>query len=301
MFRNLKRFAKEYFSYSLSERKAIWIIVCIIVILIFLPNIYIKFHSDHDQTLVNTDFSEFDSSFKSIEVKKVNKAINIEKNFDPNKLTKNEWIAIGLNEKTAYIIENYLKKGGKFRKKTDLLKIYGFDSSYYAQISNYIYIADFDSTKKNHNTIISLNKPQKNWTETKKNNNLLIEINSSDSAQFDQLPGIGKILASRIVKFRKLLGGFYSITQLNEVHGLQAETYNKIAAHVYCDTLNIQRIDLNTVSENALRKHPYIGKYKANLIIKYRNFAKKIANPSELVMNNILTKEEFQKLHYYLK
>ena len=301
MFRNLKRFAKEYFSYSLSERKAIWIIVCIIVILIFLPNIYKIFHPDHNQTLVNANFSEFDSSFKSIEVKKANKAINIEKNFDPNKLTKNEWVAYGLNERTAYIIENYLKKGGKFRKKTDLLKIYGFDSSYYAQISNYIYIADFDSTKRNHNTIISFNKPQKNWTETKKNDNLLIEINSSDSAQFDQLPGIGKILASRIVKFRNLLGGFYSITQLNEVHGLQVETYNKIAAHVYCDTLNIQRIDLNSVSENVLRKHPYIGKYKANLIIKYRNFVKKISNSSELVVNNILTKEEFQKLHYYLK
>ena len=300
MFKNLKRFTKEYFSFSSSERKAIWLIMAIIILLIFLPSIYREFHQDSKQNYVNNDFAEFDSNFKLIEKIKVKKAITIERQFDPNKLSKNEWVTLGLNVKTACIIENYLKKGGKFRRKTDLLKIHGFDTSFYYQISDSINISGFDTIKKIQKPNL-YPKPYKTYSTSKKNKEILLEINSADSIQFDELNGIGKILASRIIKFRNLLGGFYSITQLNEVHGLMPDTYDKISVHIFCDSLKIQKINLNAALENDLRKHPYIGKYKAGLIVKYRNFVKTIQNSNELVVNNIITKEEYQKLHYYLK
>jgi competence protein ComEA len=299
MFKNFKRFTKEYFSYSLVERKAIWIIILVIIVLILIPNVFSFFHKN-TQSQSNINFAEIDSNFKLKQAKKTT-TIRVTQPFDPNKLSKTDWIEMGLNAHTAQIIENYTKKGGRFWEKSDLLKIHDFDSAFYGQICPFIEIENTDTF---HKKVIK-SKEYKAFYEpsnkTNKKKELIIEINSADSAQFEKLSGIGSILASRIIKFRNLLGGFYSVNQLNEVHGLRPETYNIILPHIYCDSLKINKLDLNSASESEFRKHPYIGKYKAGLIIKYRNFAKKIANPSELVVNNVITPSEFQKLHNYLK
>ena len=52
------------------------------------------------------------------------------------------------------------------------------------------------------------------------------EINAADTLNFRTLKGIGEVLSSRIVKYRKLLGGFYSTHQLTEVYGVEPETVN---------------------------------------------------------------------------
>ncbi len=48
----------------------------------------------------------------------------------------------------------------------------------------------------------------------------VVSLNSATVDQLDELPGVGEVLAQRIVEFRDANGGFQSIEQLREVEGI---------------------------------------------------------------------------------
>lgn len=48
----------------------------------------------------------------------------------------------------------------------------------------------------------------------------LIDLNTADAEQFDELPGVGPVLADRIVSYREDVGRFESVDQLQEVPGI---------------------------------------------------------------------------------
>jgi competence protein ComEA len=52
-----------------------------------------------------------------------------------------------------------------------------------------------------------------------------VDINSADIAQLDTLPGIGPVMAQKIVDWRTDNGNFKSINQLNEVKGIGSAKY----------------------------------------------------------------------------
>jgi comEA protein len=48
----------------------------------------------------------------------------------------------------------------------------------------------------------------------------LININSADAVELSELPGIGEVLAQRIIEYRETNGGFESIDELKNVSGI---------------------------------------------------------------------------------
>ena len=98
-----------------------------------------------------------------------------------------------------------------------------------------------------------------------------IEINTADSVQFASIPGIKPFLAARTIKFRKLLGGFYSKEQLLEVYGFPQAIYDEYNSSFSVKTGLVKKIKINSADMDELKHHPYI-KYKlAKVIVKYRN------------------------------
>lgn len=128
----------------------------------------------------------------------------------------------------------------------------------------------------------------------------VIELNSCDSAALVNLPGIGPVLSARIIKFRTLLGGFISVSQLKEVYGLPAETYELIKDRLTADTSLVRRIKINTAGYRELSRLPYFEKYEVSSILKYRDINKHISGMQELVTNKILTPEKALKTRLYL-
>lgn len=57
---------------------------------------------------------------------------------------------------------------------------------------------------------------------------LLIDINTASAAELDQLPGIGEVLAARIIEYRERHGRFTSIDQLIEVEGISGSTIDEL-------------------------------------------------------------------------
>lgn len=59
-----------------------------------------------------------------------------------------------------------------------------------------------------------------------------ISINDADAAELEDLPGIGPILAERIVEYRKKDGGFKTLEELKEVKGIGDKIFQKILPYL---------------------------------------------------------------------
>lgn len=100
---------------------------------------------------------------------------------------------------------------------------------------------------------------------------LTVDINEADTLLWEQLPGIGQVLAKRIVYFREKLGGFHSVEQVGETFGLVDSVFNKIQPLLRLGDVSLRKIDLNETDEKSLADHPYINTKLARVIIRYRN------------------------------
>ena len=129
----------------------------------------------------------------------------------------------------------------------------------------------------------------------------LMDINLSDSATLIRLPGIGPVLSARIIKYRRLLGGFARVEQLKEVYGLPLETYEVIKGRVFTDSTFIKRININTCEWRDLARIPYFEKYEVTAILKYRELTGRINRIVYLTENKLITAEKARKVGPYLK
>ncbi len=129
---------------------------------------------------------------------------------------------------------------------------------------------------------------------------VITDLNKCDSAALVALPGIGPVLSARIIKYRKLLGGFADVGQLREVYGLPEETYNNIVSGLKADPADIDKININKAGFSHLIRLPYFERYEVNSILRYRELQGKIGSCDELVENNILTREKADRVKWYL-
>ena len=60
----------------------------------------------------------------------------------------------------------------------------------------------------------------------------VLDLNTATAAQLDELPGIGPVLAQRIVDWRTENGRFASVDQLREVSGIGESTFAKLKSKV---------------------------------------------------------------------
>lgn len=60
----------------------------------------------------------------------------------------------------------------------------------------------------------------------------LININTASLDQLDTLPGIGPVIAQRIIDYRESIGGFPSIEAITEVSGIGEATFGKIKERI---------------------------------------------------------------------
>jgi competence protein ComEA len=56
----------------------------------------------------------------------------------------------------------------------------------------------------------------------------LVNLNTASEAQLQQLPGVGPVLAARIVEYRQQHGGYRSVDELREVTGIGDATFAEL-------------------------------------------------------------------------
>lgn len=141
---------------------------------------------------------------------------------------------------------------------------------------------------------------KREWKSERPVERLFIELNRTDSIELQQLRGIGPVFASRIVRFRDLLGGFYDKSQLLQVYGMDEVRYSAIMEFVHVDKALIKKININTADYQTLVKHPFISPKQANVVVQYRTQHGNYANTDDLLKIATLDEDFLRKIAPYL-
>ena len=222
--------------------------------------------------------------------------------FNPNNISRADWEKMGLDKHLIDVIENYKESGGTFYNKEDLKKIYGLDERIYSRLEPYIVLdqserEETSEEKTSQRTDLSDSIHSIEDVHEKK----VLDLNRADTVNLLMVHGIGPAYARRICKYRGLLGGYSELKQLKEVYGINDSVYNHIKNSLNIDTTAIEKIDLNKAEFKELIRHPYVSAYQTKAILKYRKFKGKIGDKKELLENNILDEQTYQKVGIYLK
>lgn len=194
--------------------------------------------------------------------------------FNPNTVTLEELVRLGLSERQAEVIEHYREKGGQFRTREDFAKMYVVSDSLFERLAPFIDIPK-------------------------------LELNAADSSALVELRGIGPYYASKILRYRDSLGGYYAPEQLMEIRGIDSSRFAGLAGSIRTDSTRIHPLRIWDLPEDSLAMHPYLGKNAARSIARYRRVYAMEPLRSEhytldaLVKENVLTPERAAKLRPY--
>lgn len=314
-----RKYLAEYFSFTRKERMGIITVLVLIGLLIFLPFLFPYFIPEKKY-----DHSQFEKEIAALRIKQTDSGKghygNVDENnyppyyqpsekryyskepkgelfyFDPNTLPVEGWKKLGIREKTANTIQNYISKGGRFNKPEDIGKIWGLHKDEVEWLLPYVRIGKGNEQKYAAPVNTSIAKTVDKPVHTK----TAVDINTADTSALIALPGIGSKLANRIIAFRDKLGGFYSVDQVAETYALPDSTFQKIKDRLAISNAAVRRLDLNTASFEELKTHPYIRYTIANAIVQYRNQHGNFAAVSDLKNILIITGEMYRKIEHYL-
>ena len=208
-------------------------------------------------------------------------------NFDPNTISKEQWGNLGFKDWQIKTIFNYKEKGGSWKTKADVKKIYGLAEVDYNKLEPYILLPN------------EISKPE--TSVTKKDYTKKVNINTANAKELTNLKGINsEKYAEIIIKYRSELGGFVKKEQLKEVWNLKIETYNEFVNQIELGNTFPQQLNINKATVEELKIHPYIGWNIAKSIIAYRKSHGIYKDVSDIKQIHLITDEIYSKIVPYL-
>ncbi len=297
----LYRIIREYFSFTKSERRGLLVLIVLIAVFILANHVIFYFERP---TLVDTEKFERLLSEIPSEVKIPEKQLSLFL-FDPNTIGPDALDSLDLPAKVKNNLLNYRNHKGIFRKKADFRKIYGVTDSIYEAVSHFLLLNDPLAGQRSEKSRQPEDRPEKEIREIRKQevavSSVCLEINKATENDLKMIKGIGNVYAKRIIKYRRLLGGFHDLKQLDEVYGLPDELSTRLEEELSLDTSLVRQININFAGFDEFSVHPYLSDKDASSIIKYRGRTGFIEDKNRLLKDSVLEKETFLKASPYLK
>lgn len=293
---------KDFFYYTKSERRVILLLLAIALLLLGIWAIT-EYLRPVEVPVTLSESEEIDSFLANLEEQEKIRKSHTPKNeisavlqpFDPNTADSVLLRQLGL---PVYIVRNILKyraKGGVFRSPESFSRIYGLKEEVYQKLKPYITIAPLvsvshvrtDTFRQLKDTIPYIPKYEEGT---------IVDLNKADTSILKRIPGIGSTLARMIVVYRQRLGGFYDVSQLQEVPHVGVELNKWFVV----TPAGLHKIQVNSASLDKLRSHPYMDFYKAKAIMEYHRKRGKIKGLSQLSMFEEFTEKDLKRLSPYL-
>lgn len=310
-----KALLADYFTFPKWQRKLVIALSVLCFFCVFAPLIFLRFY-ERKPTVASPAIVQLESGLKVKAQPSEEYAENADYAllqqpansvsevslfyFDPNTASTDDWQKLGVREKTIHTIQNYLAKGGRFRKPDDLRKIYGLKPADADRLVPYVKIAaDEKLAQRNYSSNPDYSPPRKANDKHAQDYKRIIEINAADTTALIMLPGIGSKLAARIVNYRDKLHGFYSVDQLGETYGLPDSTFQKIKPRLSVNPALIRKIPVNAATADEL-KTPLIKYNVANAIIQYRQKNGPFKSLEALKNIPLIDNYLYQKIVFYL-
>lgn len=124
-----------------------------------------------------------------------------------------------------------------------------------------------------------------------------VVLNTADTTALKTVPGIGPYYARKVVEYGQRLGGYVSVDQLDEIEGfpLDAKEYLVI------ENATPRHLNVNTLTLNELRKHPYLTFYQAKAITDYRRLHGPLKSLQDLRLSKDFPPEAIKRLEPYVE
>ena len=308
-------FLREHLEMSIHEAKGALLLFTIIVFSLAVTFSYSNFSSGNQSEIVIEEYGDIpipeknEENFRSL--KNYSSTLKNEKNypekifkrfnFDPNNASEQQLIDLGFPSYTAKTILKYRSKGGKFKIKEDLFKIYSLKPSLYESLESLILLPSKIAEKKydnQENVLISSDQkiPMAKDLEKSKKGIIKFDINKADTSQLIQINGIGSVLAKRIIKYRDLLGGFFYLDQIQETYGIKPEVFRELIKNVFIGT-GINKIKINQLTN---QRHPYLNFNQIRIINAYKKQHGDFKTLDDLKEIKILDEITISKIGPYL-
>ena len=210
---------------------------------------------------------------------------------------------LGLQNWQIRNIYKFRAAGGIYRKPLDFARLYGLTVKEYRELEPYIRIspdylpaatlvketsapapAPRDTTKVHH-------YPEK-ISETAH-----VILNTADTTELMKVPGIGPYFARKIVQYGQRLGGYVSVDQLDEIENFPTEAKRFLVV----ERATPQKLNVNKLSLNELKRHPYINFFMARTITDYRRLHGALHSLNDLRLTKDFSPEVIARLEPYVE
>ena len=218
--------------------------------------------------------------------------------FDPNTVDSVTLLHLGFKPWQAKNMLKYRAKGGRYRQKEDMKKLYGMTDSMYIALEPYICIQQdsiaVDSAQVDTIRLDSLPK----WRSIKKDT--ILNLRTADTTELKLIRGIGSYRAKMIVRYREQLGGYARVEQILEAKGMDKVVADSILPHFYIDSVVLNKMPVNKIRPEVLHRHPYLSFEQAKAIYEYRRRHIRIKSAEELKKIKGLSPTDIEKISIYL-
>ena len=219
--------------------------------------------------------------------------------FDPNTADSTQLLRLGLQPWQVRNIYKYRAAGGIYREPSDFARLYGLTLKQYRQLEPYIRISeDYQPAARFISKDVTMEERDTMRYPVKLQPQERIVLNTADTAQLRKVPGIGHYFARKIVEYRERLGGYVSVQQLLEIEDFPDTAVNYF---IIPDDTQLRKLNLNRLSLNELKRHPYISFYQAQAIVDYRRLHGPLESLQQLSLSRDFPPEAIRRLAPYVE
>ncbi len=283
----------DNFYVSKRSRQGVYAVIFIALFIVFVPRLYHLISPSPKIFIEAKEIDQLKTAYRKNEFKgRSNYTKRLKYRlpphaFDPNIYSLKEWMYLGLSEKQAAVVIRYAARG--IRSNEELSKIFVIPKALFERIK--------DSTFYMNTIREPVNDKS---TSAKKSLLILVEVNGAAQEQLETIPGVGSFYAKNIIRYRERLGGFVRKEQLLEVWKMEESKYSEIIDFISIDLNGLRKINLNTVTAEELKAHPYLNWNTANSIIKIRTRKGGFKSVEEIKESILVNEEVFIKLKPYV-
>ena len=124
-----------------------------------------------------------------------------------------------------------------------------------------------------------------------------VVLNTADTTVLKTVPGIGPYYARKVVEYGQRLGGYVSVDQLDEIEGFPLDAKD----YLVIENATPRHLNVNTLTLNELRKHPYLTFYQAKAITDYRRLHGPLKSLQDLRLSKDFPPEAIKRLEPYVE
>ena len=218
--------------------------------------------------------------------------------FDPNTADSTQLLRLGLQPWQVKNIYKYRAAGGIYRKKEDFARLYGLTVKQYRELEPYIHIsADYlpaSTLIKEEQHVVHERDTLRYPVKIAEGEH--IDLNAADTSLYKKVPGVGSYYSRRIAEYGRRLGGFVSADQLDEIENFPSESKKYFSVNAS----GVHQMNINRLSLNDLKRHPYINYYQAKAITDYRRQHGPLHSLSDLRLLPEFPEEAIRRLEPYV-